>query len=351
MLIPRDYNRLSGSLLCQPAHNNNRLSGNLRHTSHPHLQGHVNNNDASSSIICNPMTRVVDYVASCQPAPLCPTSHPTATKYSNNVMASSCHLPTTSIRSTTIPSHTPPSHPHQQRERRGRYPPPSHPHQQWERRGHSSSSSYGENDIISSHSSSSHVQQQRDVGRSPSREDGATTFRGESRPLVVHQGPGGSNQWWHRARDILTVLSPPQCYTPIAFSHDNNAYGLALHAYKYDIVHDHVHGRTPALMCLIRHLGRVSGQGPSITFEDWRDATPPPPWRDNYHEVDLLCLVATQLNNELGLPRDKAYAYVSSLLWRGVQLQLLSLSKPIDDIELVFADIATGGLNSLNSRA
>jgi len=68
MLIPRDYNRLSGSLRCQPAHNNNRLSGNLRHTSHPHLQGHVNNNDASSSIICNPMTRVVDYVASCQPA-------------------------------------------------------------------------------------------------------------------------------------------------------------------------------------------------------------------------------------------------------------------------------------------
>jgi len=98
---------------------------------------------------------------------------------------------------------------------------------------------------------------------------------------------------------------------PIAFSHNNNAYGLALHAYKDDIVHDHVHRLTPALMCLIRHLGRVSGQGPSITFEDWRDATPPPPWRDNYHEVDLLCLVAKQLNHELGLPNNKAYAYVS----------------------------------------
>ena len=121
-----------------------------------------------------------------------------------------------------------------------------------------------------------------DVGRSPSREDGADTFRGESRPLVypLPLSPGGTTQWWHRARDILTVMSPPQCYIPIAFSHDNNAYGLALHAYKYDIAHDHVHGLTPALMCLIRHLGRVSGQGPSITFEDWRDATPPPPWRD-----------------------------------------------------------------------
>ena len=183
-VTPRDYNRLSGSLRCQPAHNNNRLSGNLRHTSHPHLQGHANINDASSSIIRNPMTRVVDYVASCRPAPLCPTSHPTATNYNNNVMASSCHLPTTSMRLTTIPSYTPPSHPHQLRERRGRYTPASHPHQQRERRGHSSSSSYGENDIISSHSSSSHVQQQRDVGRSPSREDGADTFRGERRPLV-----------------------------------------------------------------------------------------------------------------------------------------------------------------------
>ena len=152
--------------------------------------------------------------------------------------------------------------------------------------------------------------------------------------------PGGSDQWWHRAGEILTVLSPAQCYTPIAFSNDNNAYGLALHAYKYDIAHDHVHGRTPALLCLIRHLGRVSGQGPSITFEDWTDATPPPPWRDNYHEVDLLCLVAKQLNIELGLPSDKTYAYVSSLLWQGVQLQLLSLSKPIHEIELVFADIA-----------
>ena len=54
--------------------------------------------------------------------------------------------------------------------------------------------------------------------------------------------------------------------------------------------------------------------------------------------------MAKQLNNELGLslllPSNKAYAYVSSLLWRGVQLQLLSLSKPIHDIELVFADIA-----------
>ena len=285
--------------------------------------------------------RVVDYVASCQPAPLCPTSHPTATS-NNNVMASSYHLPTTPIRSTTIPSYTPPSHPHQLQERRGRYTPPSHLHQQWERRGHSSSSSNGENDKISSHSLSSHVQQQRDVGRSPSREDGADTFRGESRPLVypLPLSPGGTTQWWHRARDILTVMSPPQCYIPIAFSHDNNAYGLALHAYKYDIAHDHVHGLTPALMCLIRHLGRVSGQGPSITFEDWRDATPPPPWRDNYHEVDLLCLVAKQLNNELGLPSDMTYAYVSSLLWRGVQLQLLSLYKPIHDIELVLADIA-----------
>jgi hypothetical protein len=55
-------------------------------------------------------------------------------------------------------------------------------------------------------------------------------------------------------------LSPTQCYTPIAFSHDNNAYGLALHAYKYDIAHDHVHGLTPALMCLIRHLGRSRNQ-------------------------------------------------------------------------------------------
>jgi hypothetical protein len=48
----------------------------------------------------------------------------------------------------------------------------------------------------------------------------------------------------------------------------------------------------------------------------------------------------SKLNNKLGLPSNKAYAYVSSLLWRGVQLQLLSLSKPIDGIELVGADIA-----------
>ena len=40
--------------------------------------------------------------------------------------------------------------------------------------------------------------------------------------------------------------------------------------------------------------------------------------------------MAKQLNNELGLPSNKAYAYVSPLLWRGVQFQLLSLSKPID---------------------
>ena len=75
MVIPRDYNRPSGNLQCQPAHNNNRLSGNLRHTSHPHLQGHANINDASSSNIRNPTTRVVDNVASCQPAPPHSYSH------------------------------------------------------------------------------------------------------------------------------------------------------------------------------------------------------------------------------------------------------------------------------------
>jgi hypothetical protein len=69
MAIPRDYDQPSGNLQCQPAHNNNRLSGNLSHTSHPHLQGHANINNASSSIIRNPTTRVVDNVASCQPAP------------------------------------------------------------------------------------------------------------------------------------------------------------------------------------------------------------------------------------------------------------------------------------------
>jgi hypothetical protein len=86
----------------------------------------------------------------------------------------------------------------------------------------------------------------------------------------------------------------------------------------------------------------VSGQGPHITFEDWVEATPPPTWRDNYNEVDLLCLIVQQINNKLELSklsRNGAYAYVSSLLWRGVQLQLLSLSKPID-IKLVGADIA-----------
>ena len=219
MVIPRDYDRPSGNLQCQPAHNNNRLSGNLRHTSHPHLQGHADINDASLSIIRNPTTRVVDNVASCQPAPphshpphhegmidqsrssqpysgkdsdsnglmtptsatnnkttmsssissnhsnnyysynsnnnhsqnsnnyyttstnnnnntastiSSPTSHPTATNYNNNVMASLYHYPTTSIRSTMIPS----------------YPSPSHPHQLWERQGCSSSSSYKENDIV-----------------------------------------------------------------------------------------------------------------------------------------------------------------------------------------------------------
>ena len=143
-------------------------------------------------------------------------------------------------------------------------------------------------------------------------------------------------------------MSPPQYYTPIAFSHDINSYGLALHAYKYDIVfHDQVRRPYPALMCLIRHLGMLSGQGPHITFEDWVHATPPPTWKDNYNEVDLLCLIVQQINNKLELSKlfsnsnetYIAYAYVSSLLWRGVQLQLLSLSKPID-IKLVGADIA-----------
>jgi hypothetical protein len=68
-------------------------------------------------------------------------------------------------------------------------------------------------------------------------------------------------------------------------------------------------------MCLIQHLGMVSGQGPHITFEDWIVATPPPTWKDNCNEVDLLCLVAIQLKLKFGLPGDKAYAYVSSLLW------------------------------------
>ena len=279
MVIPRDYDRPSGNLQCQPAHNDNRLSGNLRHTSHPHLQGHANINNKSSTIIRNPTTRVVENVASCQPAPphsysphhegmrdqsrsshpysgrnsdsnkvmtpmyatnnktttsssissnhcnkyyssnsnnnhiqnsnnynttstnnnnnktastiSSPTSHPTATTYNNNVMASSYHYPTTSIRSTKIPS----------------YPSPSHPyHQLQEQRGHSSSSSYKENDIISSHPLSSHVQHQRDDGRKPSHGDGANTFWGESIPLidpVPLMGPGGNNQWWYCAQDIF----------------------------------------------------------------------------------------------------------------------------------------------------
>jgi hypothetical protein len=88
----------------------------------------------------------------------------------------------------------------------------------------------------------------------------------------------------------------------------------------------------------------LSGQGPHITFEDWVVATPPPTWRDHYNEVDLLCLIVQQINNKLELSRNSTeayvtYAYVSSLLWRGVQLQLLSLSKPIN-IHLVDADIA-----------
>jgi len=69
------------------------------------------------------------------------------------------------------------------------------------------------------------------------------------------------------------------------------------------------------------------------------------------HEVDLLCLVAKQLNNKLGLPSNKAYAYVSSLLWRGVQLQLLLLSKPIHDIESVVADIAYWRFELLKLRS
>jgi hypothetical protein len=119
-----------------------------------------------------------------------PTSHPTATNYNNNVMASSYHYPTTSIRSTMIPS----------------YPSPSRPHQLWERQGCSSSSSYEENDIISNHPLSSHVQHQRDDGRKPSHGDGANTFWGESIPLidpVPLMGPGGNNQWWYCAQDIF----------------------------------------------------------------------------------------------------------------------------------------------------
>jgi hypothetical protein len=30
------------------------------------------------------------------------------------------------------------------------------------------------------------------------------------------------------------------------------------------VFHDHVHRPDPALMCLIRHLGMLSGQGPHI---------------------------------------------------------------------------------------
>ena len=92
-------------------------------------------------------------------------------------------------------------------------------------------------------------------------------------------------------------------------------------------------------MCLIRHLGIVSGQGPHITFEDWIVATPPPTWKDNCNEVDLLCLVTIQLKIKFGLPFDKAYAYVSSLLWRGVQLLSLSNSMDANLIELVGTDI------------
>jgi hypothetical protein len=99
-------------------------------------------------------------------------------------------------------------------------------------------------------------------------------------------------------------------------------------------------------MDLIQHRSILSGQGPHITFKDWIDATPPPTWsHDNYNKIDLLCLIVQQIDNELGLsplirgPYIDAYAYVSSFLWRGVQLQLLSLSKPID-IKLVGADIA-----------
>jgi hypothetical protein len=103
-------------------------------------------------------------------------------------------------------------------------------------------------------------------------------------------------------------------------------------------------------MCLIQHLSIVSGQGPHTTFEDWVLATPPPPWKDiNYNEVDLLCLVTIQLENKFGLPSDKfglpsdkAYAYVSSLLWRGVQLLSLSKSMDANLIQMVGADMNTG---------
>jgi hypothetical protein len=152
---------------------------------------------------------------------------------------------------------------------------------------------------------------------------------------VPLSGPGGNKQWWYCARDIFYQLSLPQYYTPIAFYHDNNSHALALHAYKYDIVY--VHRPNPTLMDLIQHRSILSGQGPHITFKDWIDATPPPTWsNDNYNKVDLLCLIVQQIDNELGLstllggPYIDAYAYVSSYLWRGVQLKLLSLSKPID---------------------